>query len=544
MTKKHLKNSSGFLELPPKLRPLANQIDALYWAEDTIKSVDGRPFSLDHFPALVQFYQDDSKQVVAQKSAQIGLSIASSIRFLHKVAIRKIRGIYYFPTDELRNTFVQSRFNPLINDNPEAAKLATSIDNVGVKQFGKQFAYFFGMKGITTKHSTPAGCLVFDELDRMGDKEVEVAHKRMENSLDREVDYLSTPTVFNYGVNRYFQQSDQKYLALECSGCGRRSIAEELEFPNCIENGFLSCPHCGKSLNPWAWEWVPKITQVQMDYSGYSFCRLCSPTADYKRLYKEFKRAINIADYYNQVLGKPYEDAETSVSEAFVLSLCGPTLMPTSNPKVECTMGVDIGMASGKGKHVCISRPGKSRPREIVWLGTIDRIGKLAEIIIRYGVKRFVIDAGPQRDEVEDFVKRYKSKGWMCVYNESQKASFTWNDETQIVSVNRTQSLDASQRALREQMIELPRRCETVEDFAAHCASLARVNDQDEETGIIKPRWIHRGPDDYRHAFNYDCLNWMDYGSGNKVAKSIIKIAASELYRTPIRNGKLKLGWT
>ena len=528
--------------MPEKLRPIANKIDPYFWAEDVIKLVDGRPFSTKHFPAIVQYYQDDHKITAAQKAAQIGYSVAASVRFLHRVAIRKLHGIAYFPTDELRNSFVQGRFNPLVDDNPELRKLGTNIDNVGIKQFGRSFAHFMGMKGITTKFSTPADVEMFDEVDRMGDKDIEIAQKRMENSEVREVDYGSTPTVPNYGINRLFMQSDQKFLFLGCSKCGKKSCVEEMPFPDSIEQGFLSCQYCRGPLDHYDWEWVPKIEGDQ-EISGYSFSRLASPTADYKRLYRDFKRALNLADYYNQVLGKPYEDAETSVTEAFVLSLCGSTIMPTSNPKIECSMGVDIGMASGKGKHVCISRPGKMRQREIVWLGIIDRIGKLADIIVRYGVRHFVIDAGPQRDEVEDFVKKYRSKGWMCVYNESQKSSFKWDEETQIVSVNRTQSLDASQRALRDKMVELPRRCETVEDFAAHCASLARVNDQDEDTGIIHPRWIHRGPDDFRHAFNYDCLNWMDYGSGQSVSKSIVKIAASEMYRTPIRGGKIKLGW-
>jgi hypothetical protein len=200
-------------------------------------------------------------------------------------------------------------------------------------------------------------------------------------------------------------------------------------------------------------------------------------------------------------------------------------------------------MASGKGKHVIVSRQGKNRLREVVWVGTVDKIEKLAEIISKFGVRRFVIDAGPQRDLVEDFVKRYPGKGWMCVYNESQKTSFTWNEETQIVAVNRTQSLDASQRVLRESNAELPRRCEAVEQFADHCASIARQNEQDPDTGIITPRWIHRGPDDYRHAWNYDCLCWMQYGAST-TAKSpgVVKVKTTSFFK-PIKRTSMKLRW-
>jgi hypothetical protein len=531
----------------PKIngQQVVQAINAYSWALENIEFIDGHAFGLKDFPNVLEFYEDTAQTVVAQKCAQYGLTVAALVRYTHRAAVRGLRGIYFLPTDDFRNKFVNDRYNSLIGDNPKLRIIADSTDNVSQKKFGNTFIYFLGLKGAVNAFSTPCDCEVFDEVDRIGDKVIEVALKRMAASPYKEVDYVCTPTLPNYGINKLFLKSDQKYWMIKCGHCNHWQCTAKMDFPRCIEPGYLRCEKCGLDVDAERrinGEWDATATPVE-DISGYQFCRLDSPVEDYRQIFRDYKSCINLGDFFNQILGLPYEDYESSVSAAHVLTLCGSTVMQFGNTEYGCSMGVDIGMASGKGKHVIVSRQGKNRLREVVWVGTVDKIEKLVEIISKFGVRRFVIDAGPQRDLVEDFVKRYPGKGWMCVYNESQKTSFTWNEETQIVAVNRTQSLDASQRVLRESNAELPRRCEAVEQFADHCASIARQNEQDPDTGIITPRWIHRGPDDYRHAWNYDCLCWMQYGTST-TAKSpgVVKVKTTSFFK-PIKRTSMKLRW-
>ena len=52
-------------------------------------------------------------------------------------------------------------------------------------------------------------------------------------------------------------------------------------------------------------------------------------------------------------------------------------------------------------------------------------------------------------------------------------------------------------------MYLLPAECETVHEFARHCANVARVLQTDPDAGASRYAYIKTGPDHYRHAFNY-----------------------------------------
>ena len=88
-----------------------------------------------------------------------------------------------------------------------------------------------------------------------------------------------------------------------------------------------------------------------------------------------------------------------------------------------------------------------------------------------------------------------------------------WDGSHSTVTVNRTEALDASLGAVREKLVELPRRMPIVEEFAKHLAADAKILDEDEETGAKRYRYIRTGPDHYSLAF---CYAWMaaHYGGG------------------------------
>jgi hypothetical protein len=94
----------------------------------------------------------------------------------------------------------------------------------------------------------------------------------------------------------------------------------------------------------------------------------------------------------------------------------------------------------------------------------------------------------------------------LSFFNENQRGVPKWDEEGQIVQVNRTEALDASRAAVREKKLILPRRVPLVETFARHMAADAKVLEEDETTGIQKYRYIKTGENHFSLAFTYAWL--------------------------------------
>jgi hypothetical protein len=503
---------------------------SLYWAINKIQIVDNKVFDLRDYPFLLDIYEDESKIKVIQKCAQVGATVYSTLRFIHQVKNGKT-GIYYFPTDSSIKPFVQSRFDNLVNKNPLIKSMFPKTDNTRLKQIGRGWGHFSGLSGNMSAHSTPADLLVFDELDRVEDaNNIEMAEQRLKASKSPEVIYLSTPTVPNYGVNRKYETTDKKTWVMKCEHCGAWSDSIELVFPNCIENGFLECKHCQKELNPHNGQWHAKNPKSKI--SGYWIPRFIKPNVDFEAMLNEFKNAINIQNFNNSTLGLPYSDSETKLEVGEILKLCG-SLPIDDNPKTE--QGVTAGIDVGKVHHVVISKPSKKigKLREMVFAGTTKGSGdeswaSLRYLLNKYSVSRFVIDAMPELHGARAFVEKCGIRGYRCHYVPTS-GDAKLDEVENTIKVNRTESLDASHRILNLGLIELPRRCSIVEEFAQHCANTARVQETDLKTGEVNFSWKQLGADHFRHAFNYDYMNWKD--ESRMPSKGVLIINQQTMFR-------------
>lgn len=488
-------------------------------------------------PYLLDYFDDPAQETVTRKSAQTRFSMTAIQRFIHRTGLRNLNGIYYFPTDSALYPFMQSRFDRLVDLNPDIRQLVPSTDNTTVKQIGNAIAYFFGLKGKTQKESSPADHEVFDEVDLMSPTDIEIAKERMQDSTFKLVDYISTPTLPDFGVDALFKDSDQKYWTIKCSSCGRWNECdfgtEELPgdaafiFPECIEQGFLACRSCLRKLNVLKGQWVPKYPGNKR--SGRFVSRLFVHGTDYVQLLEEWQKAFSKANFYNRRLGLPYADVHSRITRELVLKLCG------NRPMVDfaksTTMGIDVNPEAGH--HYVVSQRGRNRLRDVVALGTVRDLEAFDVLIRKWDVKKFVIDAMPDQEHARKLCERFPGKGFLCFYNRHQKDSYAWDDEKHRVTVNRTESLDASQRLLRESLVELPIRSGTVEDFAEHCGNIAKRTTYDPETGDPSVEYVQLGankPDHYRHAFNYDSICWY-HGQGNQkpVMTTVVPDKAREI---------------
>lgn len=117
-----------------------------------------------------------------------------------------------------------------------------------------------------------------------------------------------------------------------------------------------------------------------------------------------------------------------------------------------------------------------------------------------------MIDGLPETHATREFAARHAQQVSMCFFNEHQRGAPKWDETNNSVVVNRTEALDASRSAVRDQKLVLPRRSAIVEEFAHHMAADAKILDEDEETGSKRYRYIRTGVNHFSMAFTYAWL--------------------------------------
>lgn len=134
------------------------------------------------------------------------------------------------------------------------------------------------MKSREGLKSIPVDLIVFDELDEAPQNSVDMALERMAHSEFKEVIELSNPTLPDYGIDKAFQETDQRYWLLKCEKCGGFTCLEDT-FPDCLitvkSRVIRACQKCKGALDPSIGQWVAKRPSIT-DKRGYHLAPLMS----------------------------------------------------------------------------------------------------------------------------------------------------------------------------------------------------------------------------------------------------------------------------
>ncbi len=475
------------------------------WCEQTPVILDGKPFTFERHEYLKEPYQDDHPHIVEEKAAQMGLTSKAMLKVAYGARYGGYRGILYlFPSRTDTLDFSKSRISPLIEDNPETiGAWIRDTDAAGIKRIWNSFLYLRGMQSRVGLKSIPVDFIVFDELDEAPQNALDMAMERMAHSEFKKVLKLSNPTLPDYGIDKAFQETDQRYWLLKCPACNSYNCLEDT-FPDCLIETkgkvIRACQKCSQALNPSLGEWVAKKPRVT-DKRGYHYSQLFSHFVDPGDILHQFRTTNNLTDFYNLKIGIAYVEAENRLSVQEVLALCGTEGILTQDPG-PCYMGVD----QGKDLHVVIGKRAPQKAGRLIHLGVYKDWEELDRLMGNFNVSRCVVDALPETRNARAFAERHKGKVFLSFYQEHRKGSYAWNEKELIVQGNRTESLDASHKEIMDQDLILPKECECVREFAQHLHNVAKKLEEDEETGSKRYVYVKLGPDHFRHAFNYEAM--------------------------------------
>lgn len=471
-------------------------------------NLDGRPFTWTRHEYLIEPYQDFHPHQVEIKATQLGLTSKAILRCVYGSRYGQYRGILYmFPSKTDVTEFSKGRITPLIEDNPEIKDWIRDTDAANIKRIWNTFLYLRGMQSRIGLKSVPADFLVFDELDEAPQDAVTMAYERMGHSELKEQLKLSNPTLPDFGIDKVFQLSDQKFWLIKCDKCnhytdmvGAFPKEPNKDVPILIRNKegrvIRACEKCHAELNPSNGQWVAKYPSIT-DVRGYQYSQLWSHFVNPAEILHIYRTTDNITNLYNLKIGVAYVEAENRLSIHDVLRLCSDYRIQSDDPG-PCTMGVD----QNKGIHVVIGK----RDR-ILHLGIYKDWEELDPLMRNFHVKRCVVDALPETRAARKFADRFKGKVWLNYYNMHQKGNYAWNEKEFIVQCNRTESLDASHnQVLRGKVIFPSEQTDIVKEFAEHLHNVAKKLEEDEETGSKRYVYVKLGPDHFRHAFNYETM--------------------------------------
>jgi hypothetical protein len=163
-------------------------------------------------------------------------------------------------------------------------------------------------------------------------------------------------------------------------------------------------------------------------------------------------------------------------------------------------MGVDV----GKELHVVVGFKPRERVLQICFLARVSSFNDVHDIARRFNVQAAVIDMEPEVRKAREFQAAEEYPVFLCDYVNTPGIGMKWDEEKKTIKVYRTEILDGVHDLFaQEGGIVLPRRNEEVEEYAREMCNLAKVLEEDPETGSREYRYRKLGPDHYYHATAY-----------------------------------------
>lgn len=479
-------------------------------------------------------HKSTAEMNVGQKSAQMGYTeTVLNIVFYH-IDIKKKDCLYLLPAQHPdARDFSASRFDPALESSNYLKMMFSDVKNLGHKRAGTTNLYIRGSRSKSGLRSIPVSLIVFDEVDEMELDNIPLAMERTSGQLEKAIWMISTPTIDNIGINKYFRQTTQEHFFFKCPHCSKQI---ELKFPDNIVitgNDILDpdiykthyiCDQCKAPITQeekkWALSktgiWIPTHPGVRA--RGFYINQMYSPTIEPHKLAESYFRAqadqADEQELYNSKLGLTHVVDGAQIDETMI-EACKGDYKRTSEFKdgrFFVTMGVDV----GKWLHYEIDQwlmPPNAPSNDIntyavckvINYGKVSSFNELDLLMRKFKVNFCVIDANPEKRKAEEFVRRHYGRARMCFYGNNVRgrtlvATATSEDA---VTVDRTSWLDQSLGRIKmgKERIHLPVDLDL--EYRNHLQALVRIYEKDTDGNPVGKYVNGATADHFAHARNY-----------------------------------------
>jgi hypothetical protein len=472
-----------------------------------------------HF--LEQIYKDDNWHIVIRKATQVGISEYLLVRAFYRAEIG--RSVFYvMPTYELKNQFVKDRIDKSIMMSEYYQRLLSesmvkSVESMSLKQIGKGTIAFVGSNTANAFISFQADDVIRDEYDNCNQQNILMAEERQSASKDKTIIDVGNPTIQGFGIDELYQQSCQYQWHIKCPHCSEwftpdffKDVVEQIDKGDWTvrdpdwEHDFsydpkVYCPKCGKPYDRFSTgEWIAMSLGGRA--SGYWISKMFSTQNTVNDLLDRFLKGLvndhSLQRFYNGDLGIPFTSTGSRIDEIMLNDCIGDYSMPESSNGY-CIAGIDVGSML----HITIGELKDDKKVQIVFVGEVREFEEARDILKRYSVRSFVIDAMPEGRASIKLIRRFKF-GFMCYYVAGKK-ELTIDPVRCIINTLRTEAIDAVKEHLLLKNIIYPRNIKSIPGYYEQMTSSIRIYNEEGN----KYTWEHgNAPDHYLHSCVYMIL--------------------------------------
>lgn len=498
--------------------------DYFTWVKAVWVNSRNEPLDFTEHKYLVDIYKDQFPNIIYQKSSQSGISerlISEAVWVCDRL---NKNVMYTFPTSSQLNDFAQGRLEPVFNYSDYLSRITgvlssdekkernvddeRKIQKVGLKQIRNAFMYLRGSQNQQQIISVDADCIFLDERDRFIQQHVPYIDKRLLHSTLKWRREASTPTLPGKYINEAYLASDQRIWMLTCFKC---KLEQELDFFYNIDfdKKITICKQCREPIDRLkTGRWVaqnPSNTEVH----GYKINGIYNPRKSVEEMINDYEKArlsgfSAIQQFYNQVLGLPYEIAGQTLLRSEMEDCTVDYRIPYDASG--CFAGADVGAKI----HVIVSKNIGDKNR-YVWIGTVSEflgpVDSLEALIVKFNIQRMVVDAKPETRKVKELIDKYPGKVIAAYYPVRKfdvQNYYVFDDFKSEVYIDRTISLDYLVNDIQNKRIELPENAKHIPEFYEQMAASTRAPIVNPRTGVAEFRWIEKGADHFFHAALYN----------------------------------------
>jgi len=534
--------------------------------------VNGKPYSFKDHEFQQEIIKDTRARIDVQKCSQVGLSEVMVQKTIAMGATMKhIRIIFTLPTRDMAMPFSKDRFDTAIDSSDFYSGLVHKASNsASQKKIGTCTLYITGSFGANSAISVPAEVVISDEVDFsnevvLGKLNSRLRHASMVDEMGNRGMRMrfSTPTVDEYGVNKGFLAGNQLHYMVKCLGC-RQWVLPDFDhdfivpgFDDSIvrftkddvndrrfriQDAYIKCPCCGKDLqqallDPERRQWVAKRPDV-WDHSYQVFPwdvpKYNTPPAIIKQMGDYPLRS----DFYNFVIGLPYNDAENNftATDEHRKRVSDVDLWIFGQWAVTCqTIG---GMDVGKTCHFVVKAK-VGRHWHVVWAEKIRNTREspaTGQVLERYDYFRMAmlcIDAGPDITLVNSLVgARLGIRAVVYVNKVSGILPIDEKADGMVVNADRTKTLSLLLNKHNAGEIHYPMREEITKEIFEHLKTTKKIRAKGPDGEMVERFIKTSDTDHWVHALNY----------ANVAALLVEDLGLSAVISAPPSVGKVKLG--
>ncbi len=459
-----------------------------------IKTETGKILDFTVHRYLKDVYRDTSPYLCCLKAGQIGFSTMAILKTIWLAKTMKIDVGYILPTEDLVNKFVASKVNRLAQQNPVIEKLMKDKDSITQKQIGQSYIAYLGAMTSRAPIMFSFDLIVADEYDKSPQEILEIYDSRLQHSKYGYKWVFSNPTIPDFGVDRFWQISDQKQWHIKHSCRGIYILNED-----CIDYQaeIFRCPKCGQEItdeNRRLGEWV---STSEGKWSGYHIPLWLNPLISASKI-AEYKRTKSREYFYNFVAGLPFINTSDMLSQQILES----NLVDRVNSQEG---RIIIGIDTGNNLHYVLANKdglffhgycpsieenhaGENKPNYNPW-------AEIDSLMQRFPRSIAMVDQGGDLIGSQLLREKYRGRVFLVMSNKVSKTAQTskWgsNDEDGKVSIDRNRTIQLLVEELKDRRFPIWGNKEDWQPYFNHCLNIYRVKEIIGEEGDPQYNWSY-----------------------------------------------------